>query len=309
MAWPRLTFVIGKGGAGKSTVSAALATHLAGMRPTILADLDQRRSAARLLEAGRFESDRHESDRHESGRHGSETTRAGARLELCSLTPRRELQRFIQRIVPVRVISDRMLGSRTFTYVTTALPGLQAFLLLTRLSSLAGEAAREDRYVVVDGLSTGASLELLSVAMGIRNLAPAGTLNRMAGELESFISDPHRCGIAIAVSPQDLALKEALEAAARLRENLHINRVIAILNGVAAPLFAMAEAEQAIAADAEHAGLVRRRLDLDESAREVRKTLIAAGLEVIELPMLFTAAVGKAEIVQLSRSLKNKVVA
>jgi hypothetical protein len=294
MAWPRLTFVIGKGGAGKSTVSAALAIHLSGLRPTILADLDQRGSAARLLDAGRFES---------------EKMHAGERLELCSLSPRRELQRFIQRIVPVRMISDRMLGSRTFTYVTAALPGLQAFLLLTRLSSLAGEAAREDRYVVVDGLSTGASLELLSVAMGIKNLAPAGALNRLAGELEGFISDPHRFAVAIAVSPQDLALKEALEAAARLREHLHINRVIAILNGVPAPLFAAAEAEPAIAADAEHAGLVRRRLDLDGSARQVRRKLAAAGLEVIELPVLFTASVGKTEIARLSRSFRNRVVA
>ena len=139
--------------------------RLAGVRPTILADLDQRGSAARLLHGNRA---------------ADESSRADERLEVCSLSSRRELQRFIQRIVPVRMISERMLGSRTFTYVTSALPGLQAFLLLARLSSLAGEAAREDRYVVVDGLSTGASLELLSVAMGIKNLAPAGTLNRMA---------------------------------------------------------------------------------------------------------------------------------
>lgn len=294
MAWPRLTFVIGKGGAGKSAVSAALAIRLASLRPTVLADLDQRGSAARLLQTARSEG---------------ESARAGERLEVCSLSPRRELQRFIERIVPVRLISDRMLGSRTFTYVTSALPGLQAFLLLSRLSSMAGEAAREDRYAVVDGLSTGASLELLSVATGIKNLAPAGTLNRIAGELESFISDPHRFGIAIVVSPQDLSLKEALEAAARLRDSLHINRIIAILNGVAPPLFAANEAEQAMAADPEQAGLVRRRLDLDTAARRVRKQLAAAGLEAIELPMLFTAVVGKAEVVRLSRSLKGKVVA
>jgi anion-transporting ArsA/GET3 family ATPase len=271
-----------------------LATHLAGARPTILADLDQRGSAARLLGV-------------RAPQEGP--IRAGERLELCSLSAQQELEHFIRRIVPVRMISNRMLSSRTFTYVTAALPGLQAFLLLSRLSAMAGEAARDDRYVVVDGLSTGASLELLSVANGVRNLAAAGTLARLAADLEGFVSDPNRCGIAIVVAPQELALKEALEAAASLRGQLKVSRVMAILNGVAAPLFTRAEAEQAMAAEMEHAGLVTRRIELGAAAQRVRKELAAAGLPAIELPMLFTAAVGKAEVALLSRSLRKQAVA
>jgi anion-transporting ArsA/GET3 family ATPase len=286
--------VAGKGGAGKSTVSTALAMRLAESAPATLAELDQRGSAARVLGV-RIPEDG--------------PVQADERLELCSLSPRRELERFIQRIVPVRMISDRMLGSRTFAYVTAAVPGLEAFLLLSRLSTMAGEAARDDRYVVVDGLSTGASLEFLSVAAGVRTLAGAGTLNRLAAELESFITDPNRFGVALVVSPQELALREALEAASNLREQLKISRISAILNGVAAPLFTKAEAEQAIAANLQHAGLVRRRLDLDHAARRVRKELQAADLPLIELPMLFTAAIGRAEVARLSRSLRHQVVA
>lgn len=274
-------------------MSTALAAHLAASRPTVLADLDQRGSGARLLGVRAPEQSH---------------VHAGERLELCSLSPHRELELFIRRIVPVRMISNRMLSSRTFAYVTAALPGLHAFLLLSRLSAIAGEAAREDRYAVVDGLSTGASLELLAVASGIRNLAPAGTLNRLAGELEGFTSDANRFGVAIVVSPQELALKEALEAASTLREQLNISRVIAILNAVPAPLFSHAEAEQAIAADMEQAALVQRRLHLDAASLRVRKELAAAGLAVIELPMLFTATVGKAEVARLARALRNQVV-
>ncbi len=268
--------------------------RLAESRATIVADLDQRGSAARLLGVGTAQET---------------PVEAAERLQVHSLSARRELERFIQRIVPVRMISNRMLGSRTFAYVTAALPGLDAFLLLSRLSAMAGEAARDDRYVVVDGLSTGASLELLSVAAGVRRLAGAGTLSRLATELEGFISDPNRFGVAIVAAPQELALKEALEAASTLREQLNINRIIAILNGVAAPLFTPAEAEQAMAADLNHAALVKRRLELDAAATRIRRELEAAGLRVIDLPMLFSASVGKSELARLSRSMRDKVAA
>ena len=64
-----------------------------------------------------------------------------------------------------------------------------------------------------------------------------------------------------------------------------------------------------MAADPEQAELVRRRMDLDAAARRVRKELRAASLEVVELPMLFTAAVGKAQVSQLSRCFNRKAAA
>ncbi len=51
MKLPRVLFVTGKGGTGKSTVAAALALALSSRRPTTLADLDRRLSAAALLGA------------------------------------------------------------------------------------------------------------------------------------------------------------------------------------------------------------------------------------------------------------------
>src|SRR5580658_9651816 len=146
MALARLILVTGKGGTGKSTVAAALALGLARRRPTTLVDLDQRMWAARML-----------------GIEPDNNLDAIANLETISLSASAELEAFIERIVPIKAVARRMLQSRTFGYVSAALPGLAAFMMLERLRIMAGRAALEDRYVVVDAPATGSTLELLSV--------------------------------------------------------------------------------------------------------------------------------------------------
>ena len=289
MALPRLIFITGKGGTGKSTAAAAIAHALARNNPVVIADLDQRTSAARLLGADL---------------NGQKSARVGERLEVRALSPRSELDAFIERIVPLKMVSRRMLRSRTFGYVTAALPGLEAFLMLDRLRILAGEAARNDGYLVIDAPATGTALELLSVAGGLGRLAPSGLLNRLALELEKFLTDPQSFGVMIALSPEEAALREALEIATALDERMRIRRVGAILNGVAGPLFSRDEAELA-ANLGEHGELMARRLELGAMAERARRRLSEAGLNVIELPMLFRSSIGKSEIFELSQALAS----
>src|SRR5271154_4465072 len=202
MKLPRVLFVTGKGGTGKSTVAAAIALALSGRRPTTLADLDGRMSAAAALGATARDS---------------AAVKVTDSLDVIAMAPRAELEAFIERIVPIRAISRRMLRSRTFGYVTAALPGLEAFLLLERLRIMAGDAALEDRYLVIDAPASGSAIELLSVSSGVKGLAPAGTLNRLAASIDGFLSDPTRFGAVITMTPEDLAVREALETAGNIR--------------------------------------------------------------------------------------------
>ena len=131
MAFARLILVTGKGGTGKSTVAAALALALARRHPTLLVDLDQRMWATRMLgiESG---NDRIKNEQHLNGADAvanpTATAKASqiANLETLSLGPKAELEAFIERIVPIKAIARRMLKSRTFGYVSAALPGLEA---------------------------------------------------------------------------------------------------------------------------------------------------------------------------------------
>ena len=229
MALARLILVTGKGGTGKSAVAAALALSLARRRPTTLVDLDQRMWAARML--GIAAHDGNEA-RSRNGADATPKLDPIANLETISLSAGTELEAFIERIVPIKAVARRMLQSRTFGYVSAALPGLEAFLMLERLRIIAGRAALEDRYAVVDAPATGSALELLAVPGALKQLAPIGTLNRLAANVESFLADATRFAVILTLTPQELALREALEASDVLRGRLNVSVAAAALNCV-----------------------------------------------------------------------------
>jgi len=305
MALPRLIFVTGKGGTGKSTVAAALATALARLRPTTLADLGGRQSALRLI--GLKATDASVASSTRANTQTESPANSDSALDAVAITPQGELEAFIQRIVPVRAVSRRMLQSRTFGYVTAALPGLEAFLMLERLREMAGHAALNDRFAVIDAPATGHALGLLAVARGIRNLAPAGTLNRLSSAVEDFLIDRNRFGVILTVVPEELALREALEAAAELRDRLGIECIGAILNCVPRALFTAGEIARLRPLEA-HTHLAERRHALAEIARHARRELERAGIAVVELPLLYEETLDARQIETLSERLTMEML-
>ena len=291
MKLPRVLFVTGKGGTGKSTVAAAIALALSGRRPTTLADLDGRMSAAAALGATPRDS---------------AVVKVTDSLDVIAMAPRAELEAFIERIVPIRAISRRMLRSRTFGYVTAALPGLEAFLVLERLRIMAGDAALEDRYVVIDAPASGNAVEMLSVSSGVKGLAPAGTLNRLADSIDIFLADLTRFSAVITTTPEHLAIREALETAATIRECLGIVTVAVIMNCVPDLLFDTAELAAMSPLDG-HARLAVRRNAAHEQAAAHRTAIRRpAGVTTIGLPMMFTPSIGPPETASLGRAAATR---
>ena len=291
MAWPRISFVTGKGGTGKSTVAAALAIALSRQRPTTLADLDGRLSAAALLGA------------HPKS---STTVKVSDSLDVIALSARAELVAFIERIVPVRMISRRMLKSRTFGYVTAALPGLEAFLLLEKSRILAGDAALHDRYVVIDAPASGSALELLSVASGVKNIAPTGTLNRLADSVSVLLRDATRFGAIVTASPEELAIREALETTAAIRD-LGIATIAALMNRVPDKLFDTSDLA-ALSLAGNHAELAVMRTATREHGLIGARRFAEAGLETVVLPMLFTPNIGLSELSEIADVLDAELL-
>jgi len=286
---PRVIFVTGKGGTGKSTVAAALALALARHGPVTLIDLDRRRSAIKAVSAI-----------------PDAARRVDHSVEMLALTAQGELEAFIERIVPLKMIARRMLQSRTFGFVTTALPGLEAFLILERIRILANEAAA-DRVIVVDAPATGGALELLKVPAGVQRLAPIGTLHRLAAEVEQFIQAAARFGVLLTTRAEELALREAIDASAALSA-LGVGCIAAVLNECETALFAEEDLAKLTGLDG-HLRLAQARRHAADSAVQARRQLHHAGLHLLTLPMLYCPALTAAEFEVLANNLDEGLFA
>src|SRR5262249_676319 len=106
---------------------------------------------------------------------------------------------------------------------------------------LADEATAREGFAVIDAPASGSVLELLSVSRGVCDLAPSGTLNRLARAVDEFLRNPRRFGVLLTARPERLAIREALEAVTTLRSELGIGYIATILNGVPEPPFASSD--------------------------------------------------------------------
>jgi len=286
---PHVIFVTGKGGTGKSTVAAALALALSRRNRVTLVELDPRQTMVNAF-ASIIDSS--------VGDH--------QRFARTQLTRRGELEAFVESIVPIKMIARRMLQSRTFGFVTTALPGLEAFLMLDRVRRIAFEAPPRE-FIVVDAPATGGAIEMLTVADRVREMAPFGTLHRLAGEVVEFLHTPERFAVTLTLRPEELALRETITAAQSLRA-AGIAYTKTILNGVTSALFSAAEIAQLDQLPFHRQFAQIRRVQA-ESAQHVQSELREVGLATVRLPTLYRASLEREDLEALADVLEAEFIA
>ncbi len=203
----RLLFVSGKGGVGKTVTTAAIALFAFRRRKRVL--------VVELSPYGRL--------RELLG--GPEPTPEPAEiqphLELVRIEPRRALEDFLQDILPIRALRQRLLQSHSFSILTAAAPGIEEFLALAKIAefeAMRSGVRRRPRYdlVIVDAPATGHSLALLSTAKILMEMLPIGPIGRTAEEVNRVLADPRRTAAVIVTIPEEMAVNETIEISSEL---------------------------------------------------------------------------------------------
>jgi anion-transporting ArsA/GET3 family ATPase len=196
----RLVLVTGKGGVGKSAVTAALARALAGAGKRVLAVEIGRGRLGSLLGAPTAL--------------GADPVAAGRGVQAVVIEPEEALGDFILGVLRLRLLAKRLLESTSFQVLAAAAPGLPELVVLHRLVGFL-DARRLGRrqwdVVVVDAPASGHSLPLLSAPRALGAFARLGAVGALLGDMERRLADPATTLVGVVTTPEELAIRETIE--------------------------------------------------------------------------------------------------
>jgi anion-transporting ArsA/GET3 family ATPase len=298
-----LLLVTGKGGVGKTTLSAALGLLAAeGGRRTIVVELGDQ---------GRL-----------PGLFGVPAPQLGAetmlreRLWSISIDPDQALLEWLQQLGG-RISGRVLASSSTFQYFAAAAPGAKELVSMVKIWELTQGRRwerRADGYdlVVIDAPATGHALGLLQSPQTFGAIARVGPIAGQSERVRELLRDEARSGYVAVALPTDMAVTETLELQEGLQREIGRSLDAVLLNGLLPSRFSAAELERverlnggeiarsaAIAARAAHE---RARFQHNQLARLRRRSF-----EVIGVPFLFAPEVALAAVERIAAQLGRRL--
>lgn len=206
-------FILGKGGSGKSVISEGLAALAAerGFRTLLVRIGESLKSPeTHTLAPG-------------PTRHG---------FHVVDLDARVAMDDYVQHVVKLRPLVERITRSEVYRKFFAAAPGLPELVLLGRIRHLSLERDRhgEAKYesVIVDCPSSGHGLLMLETPYAALRAMPVGPFARLASDIIDWLKGAARIGL-VAI-PEEMAVVEAIEFKDDLLERTALSPTLAFLN-------------------------------------------------------------------------------
>ena len=301
----RVLIVAGKGGVGKSTMSATLARTAAraGMS-TLLVRLTPGGPISRLFAAPELTG--LEQTLHAGGGPAGDADVRG-RL----VTPDEALAEYLADHGLAR-ITRRLMSTGAIDVVTTAAPGIRDLLVLGRVKAF--EASQVADLIVLDAPAAGHAVAFLQSPAGLRGAVGAGPIATQADDVLEMLADPERCRVMLVTLAEETPVNEVVETAFALEEEIGValgpvivNGLVPVPEGLANDFDALVAANAPKISTADIANLRdAAAFRLKWAARQneqVARLSEALPLAQLHTPYVFTTEPGPAELETLSNAL------
>ena len=301
----RVVIVAGKGGVGKTTVSAAMARAAARVGlSALIVEIEGKGQLAHAFGQEPF-------DYHEvvlwpgGGPDGASDVRARG------LTADDALLEYLSDHGMHRV-SKRLVSSGALDMVATAAPGIKDILLLGKVKQLERGGAAD--LIVLDAPAAGHAITFLRSARGLIDAVGVGPINAQARDVLEMLTDPERCQVVLVTLPEETPVNELVETAYSLEDEVGVSLGPVVVNGLYPVLDGLGtDPHEAAAAAGAHlrpgeaeALAAAATFRLERAALQSAQ-LARLGEELplpqLHLPFLFTQEIGRAEIDDLATAL------
>jgi anion-transporting ArsA/GET3 family ATPase len=297
----RLVVVTGKGGVGKSTVSAALAivAARAGKR-VLVCEVNAQERVAPLLGAPLA---------------GGVIREALPGIFTVNVTPHEAMREYGLMVLKFKTIYDAVFENRLVRYFLRVVPSLAELVMLGKILH---EAKAVDRgaprwdLVILDAPATGHALQLLRVPSALVETVPGGPLRSDAEWMQAMLVDAARTSLAIVTLPEEMPVNEAIELDAQVRSLLGIHRGALFVNAMPVARFTPDETARlapltASAAPLGPAASAARlhALRAEQALRYLERARAALDLPTTVIPLLPEPEWGRAAIEQVALAVAS----
>ena len=217
----RLLFFTGKGGVGKSSVTAATALLAAerGKR-VLLVEIEAKGNLTALFEHAPV---------------GFEPREVHPGVFVMQMRTEASLREYLRLNLRVPVLGRLGPLANVLEFVATAAPGVKEILTVGKVcwevrESIAGRADWD--LVVVDAAATGHVVAQLDAPRAIQGLVQVGQVREQTDWMVELLSDPAVTALNIVTSPEEMPVNETIQLVERVREELTVPLGAVMVNRV-----------------------------------------------------------------------------
>ena len=294
----RLLVVTGKGGVGKSTVSAALALAAAARGKRVLVCEVAARERLPALLGGEPA--------------GPEISEAAPGVFSVHVLPPDAMREYALMVLRYKAIYKAVFENRLVRYFLRAVPSLAEIVMLGKVW---WHAARDERFdlVILDAPATGHAVSLLATPANMLQIVSDGPLARDMREMQALLTDPARTSVCLVALPEEMPVNEAIELDAQLGGTLALPRGPVFLNAfnetrfTPGELAALEGGGARLAAAAAVAREYEDRADICLHAED--KLRVELRRQPLRLPMLYAQDFGPRQVQLIARVLAEGLAA
>jgi len=198
----RVVVVAGKGGVGKTTVTAVIARAASNAgRRVLVVELDGKPALAGLVPD----------------------------LEVMTISPPQALDEYLRDNGFAR-IAKRLNRTGVIDMVGTAAPGIDDIVVLGKIKQL--ERSGEYDLIVVDGPAAGHAITFLTSASGLADSVRSGPVRSQADAVLEMLRDGARCQVVLVTLPETTPVNEVIETAFALEDQVGVQLGPVVVNGI-----------------------------------------------------------------------------